>query len=410
MGKIIDRMKNWATRSISKKNMQVVSQLVQLLNSRYSPIDIFGREIYDVPEIRNAINKVAEKVAMVPFDHVRQDQKGKKDQIFSSIHYVLTVRANPYQTPTAFKTCMVTRLYLYNNCFVLPEWDSKGNLLALWPLPFSRCEYKTDQDGAVWIVFQASNGPYEFPVEDIIHLMRFPDLKHGALRQATGDYIQVVKSLQNQAVKDAESSGKVNAIMKTMTDLKPEHMKRKLEEFKELFLTSENTTGMGMVGPTYDITPLNLKTVVLKADVLKEVTNRLLNYFGTSEEIINNTASDLHYEQWIDDEIKPPVQQISEAFTYSLFSYQEIVRGNKIDGDTVALEISTLSAKTAFIDKTMYHGVINANEARKFVGLSRGPDELDKYRPNLNGVDSKKIDEYQNGKGGEEENETFTAE
>ena len=403
---IINNVRTWAARARKDRDMQTVTRLVQLLNSNYSPIDIFGREIYDVPEIRNAVNKVAEKVAMIPFDHVRQDTKGKKDTVFSSIHYVLTVRPNRYQTPTAFKTCMVTRLYLNNNAFVLPEWDGKGNLTALWPLPFTRCEYKTDREGQTWIVFQAPDGPWEFPQEDIIHLMRFPDLKHGTYRQATGDYLQVVKSLQNQAVKDAETSGKVNAIMKTTTDLKKEHMKKKLEEFKDLFLTSENTTGMGMVGPTYDITPLNLKTVVLKADVLKEVTNRLLNYFGTSEEIINNTASDLHYEQWIDDEIKPPAQQIGEAFTYSLFSYQEIMRGNKIDGDTVALEISTLSAKTAFLDKAMYHGFINGNEARRFVGMSRGPDELDKYRPNLNGVDSKKIDEYQTGKGGDNVNET----
>lgn len=402
----IQNLREWTTRSRTKKDMQTVMRLVQLLNSNYSPIDIFGREIYDIPEIRNAVNKVAEKIAMVPFDHVRQDQKGSKDTVFDSIHYVLKVRANRYQTPTAFKTCMSTRLYLYNNAFVLPEWDRNGNLTALWPLPFSRCEYKTDREGMTWIVFQAMDGPWEFPAEDIIHLMRFPDLKHGTYKQATGDYLQVVKSLQNQAVKDAEASGKINAIMKTTSDLKKEHMKKKLEDFKELFLTSENTTGMGMVGPTYDITPLNLKTVVLKADVLKEVTNRLLNYFGTSEEIINNTASDLHYEQWIDDEIKPPVQQISEAFTYALFSYQEIARGNRIDGDTVALEISTLSSKTAFLDKAMYHGFINGNEARKFVGMSRGPEELDKYRPNLNGVDSKLIDEYQIGEGGEKTDET----
>ena len=156
-----------------------------------------------------------------------------------------------------FWTHTITKLLLCNNAYIFPDWDANGNLVALYPLPFT-----THQMGNGW-------GPpcdhlqcvreLTFPYDDIIHLQRFPMQNGGERRQATGNYTQMIAAMEEQAVKDCANSDRIAAIMQFKTALKGAALKQKLEEFKELFLTSENTTGFGMIGGDYEVKNLDLK-------------------------------------------------------------------------------------------------------------------------------------------------------
>jgi phage portal protein BeeE len=161
-------------------------------------------------------------------------------------------------------------------------------------------------------------------------------------------------------------------------------MKKKLEMFKETFLSAENTTGFGMIGADYDVININGKTNALDTKLLETITRQLYNYFGVSHEIINGTASELQYEQFVDNTIKPIAKQIEEEFTYKLFSNPEINHLNRIKAELIDLEISTLGAKTAFFKEMIFGGVINRNEVRVRIGLPRGPADLDEFMESKN--------------------------
>lgn len=364
-----------------RQDKLTASKLINLLNQGYSLMQI-NRRLYDIPEIRTAINFVAEKVGSIPFYHARADTDGNIALINDRYQFVLTVRTNPYQGPQVFWTHVITTLLLTNNCFIMPDWDDNGNLRALYPLPFSQFEFKQD-DGKLVITF-ASSGGYSFYYDDIIHLQRFPTMKGGAPRQAVGNYEEIVNTMQTQAVSDSKNSQRIAALLQVKTQLKGSDMKKKLNEFKELFLTSENTTGFGMIGAEYDVHKLDLKLTPLNKDLLEAIIGYLYNYFGVSKEIITHTAKELEYEQFIDNSIKPYVWQIEEELTYKLFSDNEIYHNNKIQAELVDLEISTLSAKTAFYKEMVYGTIMNRNEIRKRLGLSKGPPELDKFLENKN--------------------------
>ena len=190
--------------------------------------------------------------------------------------------------------------------------------------------------------------------------------------------------MQNQAVNDSESSGRINALLQVKTQLKDIDMKKKLDSFKDLFMTAENTTGMGMIGAEYDVHKLDLKINPLNTQLLTDITKQLYNYFGPSYEIINGTAGELEYEQFIDNKAKPIIYQIQEELTYKLFSKNEIYFYNKIQAETVDLEISTLSAKTAFYKEMVYGTIMNRNEIRRRLGMPKGPKELDQFLGNKN--------------------------
>ena len=268
-----------------------VARLINLLANGYSPLSIFGRELDNIPEVRTAVNFVAEKVATLQILHIQEDTQGNQKIIKDEFDWVLNVRPNQLQTPTTFMTRVISQLWLSNNSFILPEWTNKGTLGALYPVPMQNFDIKQNRNGDYEVIF--SGFGMSFPYSELIHLQRFPRNNRGATRQSTGSYVTVVNSMQNQAIKDADSSGRVQAILKTTADLKSKDMKAKIQEFKELFQTSENSTGMGMIGGTYDIQELKLKTSVLDVNVLNSITSNLLNYFATSKELINGNASEL---------------------------------------------------------------------------------------------------------------------
>ncbi|APM39405.1 phage portal protein [Clostridium kluyveri] len=360
-----------------------ITKLVDLLNQGYSLLQI-NSNIYDIPEIRTAINFVAEKIGSVPFYHVRADNEGNMDMINDSFQYVLTVRTNKYQGPQVFWTHVATMYLLNNNAFIMPDWDNRGNLTALYLLPFTQFQFAQEEETGKLIIQFQGNSSYTFYYDDIIHLQRFPTFKGGASKQATGNYITMVNAMENQAVKDSETSGRIAGLLQTKVNLKSSDMKKKLNEFKDTFLTAENVAGLGMIGSEYELLPFNFKDTPLNTEFLNSIIKQLYNYFGVSYEIINNIASELQYEQFVDNTLKPIIYQIEEELTYKLFSKGEISFYNKIQAETVDLEISTLAAKTAFYKEMSYGTIMTRNEIRRRLGMPKGPPELDKFLGNKN--------------------------
>ncbi|GIP17773.1 hypothetical protein J40TS1_34150 [Paenibacillus montaniterrae] len=359
------------------------AQIIDLLR-RGIPLLSFGRNLYDTPEVRTAINFIAEKVGSVPFYHAKADDEGNVQTMKSSVQYVLAKRANPLQTPQVFWTLMVSRLLIANNAYAFPDWDDNGNLRAIYPLPFSQHEFQQDEDGNIVIYFPEAGAKGLFYYEDIIHFQRFPTLTGGAPNQATRGYMEIVNTLQSQAVNDSKNSQRIAALLINKSQLKGSDMKKKLEEFKELFLTSENTTGFGMVGPEYEVHNLDLKMQPLNKEVLNEVVDYLYTYFGGSRDIFTHSATEIQIEQFISNTIMPIVFQIEEEMTYKIFTRTEMNHHNKVLAELIDLEISTLSARTAFFKEMMFASVMTRNEVRKRIGLPKGPKMLDEYMESKN--------------------------
>lgn len=365
-----------------RRDKVTASRIIDLLRRGNGLLDI-NRDLYNIPEIRTAINFIAEKIGCVPFFHVRADMEGNIQLLRDKVNYVLTIRSNPLQGPQIFITHLITRLLLTNNAYAIPDWAEDGTLRALYPLPYSRHEISQKADGSIAIRFPADPG-FEYLYEDVIHLQRFPGPNGGAWNQATGNYVQIVSTLQNQAVKDSESSGRISALLQVKSQLKGSDMKKKLEEFKELFLNSENSTGFGMIGMEYDVHKLDMKLNPLDSKLMETITRSLYNYFGVSAEIINGNATELQYEQFVDNTVKPIVYQLEEELTYKLFSRDELVRNHRVQAELIDLEISTLTAKTQFYKEMVYGTIMNRNEIRRRIGLPRGPKKLDEFTGNKN--------------------------
>lgn len=341
-----------------------------------------GRALYSIPEIRTAINFIAEKAASVPFRHVRVADGGVVLPLEDNIQRVLAVRPNPYNTPQAFVNVIVTRLLVNGYAYIYPEWEGKA-LKGLYPLPFTSHALEKDPAGQQWVIFEGDSGKMRFMLEDLIILNRFPALGEGRRLTTYSDpvtnYVNILGTIQGQAVDDAESAGRIAGLLETQVMLNEADMQKKLEAFRKAFLTSENVTGLGMLPTGYKFIPVDFKRNPLNTELLNTITRQLYNYYGVSFEIINGSATELQYEQFVDNTVKPICYSLEEELTYKLFTDRELFMGHRIQAETVDLEISTLQAKTAFFKEMIFGGVMNRNEVRKRIGLPKGPAELDEY-------------------------------
>ena len=341
-----------------------------------------GRALYSIPEIRTAINFIAEKTASVSFRHIRAMGTGEMLPLDDSVQRILAVRPNQYNTPQSFVNVVVTRLLVNGYAYIYPEWEGK-NLKGLYPLPFTSHSIEKDQAGQQWVVFQADTGKMAFLLEDVIILNRFPALGEGkkltTFTDPVSNYVNILGTIQGQAVDDAETSGRIAGLLETTVMLKDEDMQKKLQEFKKAYLTSENVTGLGMLPTGYKFIPVDFKKSALNTDLLNTITKQLYNYYGVSADIINGSATELQYEQFVDNTVKPICYQFEEELTYKLFTDREITAGHRVQAVTIDLEISTLQAKTAFIKEMIFAGVFSRNEARMWLGRGKGPVELDEF-------------------------------
>ena len=134
-----------------------------------------------------------------------------------------------------------------------------------------------------------------------------------------------------------------------------------------------------MIGSEFEVHDLKMDKTPLNKDMLESIVSYLYNYFGVSKEIINGTASEIQYQQFIENTIKPIVWQIEEELTYKLFSEREIGHNNKIASELLDIEIASLSSKTTFLKEMSFAGIMSRNECRRRIYLKKGPAALDEF-------------------------------
>ena len=77
----------------------------------------YANQIYDIPEVRTAIEKVADIFSCVPIWHKRVDKEGNVAYLEDATSRVLTYQPNPLQNGTQFIKNLITDLLLNNDAF-----------------------------------------------------------------------------------------------------------------------------------------------------------------------------------------------------------------------------------------------------------------------------------------------------
>ena len=393
-----------------KKDKQqglVDSQQVRSIIKEYYGDDVsrfiytYASSMYNIPEVRIAIETFADIFATIPIYHKIVNKKGETTYLDDDISYVLGMKANNLQNATQFKKSLIIQLMNNNNAFAEPEYDSDGYLKAIYPLPLKDFEFELQENNAYVKFYDAPKGSSfkKYNLKDLIYLNRFPALDGGKSHNL-GLYETVVQALSNQILK-VTAPKKAKALLQGniggVGQLKPQDKKGTMNDLKASF--DETVEGIAYVDPQWKITPINWQENDVNRDLMSFVINVVYNYFGMTDSIINDKASEIEREMFIARAIKPLAQQAQEEFTTKLFTPKEIMAGHRIELDTFALSVSTVASKTALFNVASRNGILNIDEMREYLGQSQLSDGLGKkYRVSADCIDLSIADKYQLGK------------
>jgi len=359
----------------------------------------YAQNIYNIPEVRTAIESFADIFSTIPRYHKRVDKNGNITVLKDNINSILTLKPNPAQNASQFWKETITRLMLESNVFIEPIFEAEtGILKKVYTLPAKvfTINYLTSESPMVTF-YDAITGVQNIKsLNNLIYLNRFSALS-GGQKNDLGLYETVIQALMQQAIEVANPK-KPRAIMQgkigQTSNIKEKDKKGEMQEVSANF--ANNVNGIVYFGNQWDVTPINWNEADVNRDLANFVVNIVYNYFGINDNIINGKASEVEYQLFIKNHIEPLARQIEEEFTAKLFTQREIFVGNKIEFDTFRLSVSTLQAKTALFSVASRQGVMNLDEMREMIGLAPIPDGYGKmFRVTADTISIDKVDEYQ---------------
>jgi HK97 family phage portal protein len=273
-------------------------------------------------------------------------------------------------------------LEVKNTAFAFIDRDDKGNVVAIYPMPyqtFEAVEYK----GRLFIQFQFAGTAMQnmaVPWEDLVVLRKDylnSDIagENNLPLLGTLDVIGTMdKGLQN-AVK---STANLRGILKsTKAMLSPQALKEQKDRFVADYMNVQNEGGIASLDGTQEFKEINLKPTTATAEEMSDFRDRVYRYFGVNEKIIKANYTESEYDAFYESRIEPFLVALSLELTYKIFTERERAFGNKIWYESNRLQFASAKTKISMV-QLVDRGLMTPNEYRELFNMApyEGGDEF----------------------------------
>lgn len=374
-----------------------------MLSGRTPIFSQFGGDVYSYDVVQQAIECIASEMSKLTPQHIRKDGADSVP-VPGQVQTVLA-HPNPTMTSSDFLEKITYQLFLTYNCFIIPEFDGKRNLQALWPVQPKKVEFQADNAGELFIKLEFNNN-YETTLKysDVIHIRHKFAVNElmGGNKSGNPDLdvllqtVELNHNLLNAVSEAVKSSFAVNAVVKYNTILDKGQMDANLKDLQERLNNNESGfLGMDLKG---EFIPIKKDIQLVDDKTLEFIDSKILRHFGVSLPILTGDYTKDQYEAFYQKTLEPLVIKLSQAFTKCIFTEKELGFGNKITFLTSYLVFMKTEQKLEMIRLLGDAGSLYENEKRIAFGLMPLPELQGIRMQSLNYVNVEHAKEYQLGK------------
>ena len=291
----------------------------------------------------------------------------------------LKAQPNPFMTWYQYHYRARTILEVQNNCFIVPVYDDDGTVCGFFPILPSQSEL-VDVNGEPWLRYTFLNGTKAaLPFDECGVLTRhqYKDDFFGEKNTALGSTLDLIH-MQKQGVKEGITNGATFRFMAKLGNFaKPEDVAMERKRFNANNLQGESG-GLLLFPNTYtDIKQIDQKPYTVDAEQMKLIQTNVSNYFGVSEEVLQNRCYGDAWSAFYEGAIEPYAIQASEVHTAMAYSARERATGNSIFFTSNRLQYMTNADKLNVSAQLVDRGVFSRNDARALWNLPpiEGGDE-----------------------------------
>lgn len=334
-------------------------------------------EIYENELVRAAIDARARHMSKLKVEMRGTAQPGLQKKMLTG--------PNQWQTWSQFLYRVSTILDVNNTAFIVPVFDERMIITGIFPVLPSSCSL-VEYDNEIWLRYQFSNGQYaavEFRKCAVLTKHQYRHDFFGDSNRALRETMQLIH-IQNQGVEEGVKNAATFRFMAQLNNFaSAEDLAKERTRFTEANLSTESKSGGFLLFPsTYkDIKQIDVKPYSADADQMAQIRENVFNYFGVSEEVLQNKAKAEDLEGFFDGCIEPFAIQFSEAVTKMLFSERERAQGSFLIANANRLQYMSTAQKVQMAKELGDRGAILIDEIRELFNYAPLPNGAGQVAP-----------------------------
>lgn len=337
----------------------------------------WGGAVYESEIVRAAIDARARHISKLKVETVGTANP--------SLQAKLALGPNQFQSWSQFLYRTSTILDVTNNCFICPVFDERMVITGVYPVLPSSCRL-VEYDDELWLRYQFANGQFaavEFKKCAILTKHQYQSDFFGDSNLPLKETMQLIH-IQNQGIEEGVKNAATFRFMATLNNFSnAADLAKERERFTESNLSTESKSGGFLLFPnTYkDIKQIDVKPYSIDAAQMEQIRENVFNYFGVSEDVLQNKAKAEDLEAFFDGAIEPFAIQLSEALTRMLFSERERAQGSYLIANANRLQYMSTSAKVQMAKELGDRGAILIDEIRELFNYEPLPDGSGQVAP-----------------------------
>lgn len=367
---------------------------LKILDDKKAVFTPYHGDFVNDPDVLKCVDAIARNGAKMHPRHIRNfndEMENLKDNLYT----LLAKKPNEIQNAYQFYYQVITNLELYNDSFVYILRDENLNVLGLYPLNFTEGKYYEFR-GRIYLKFKFGRQKERFvPYDDCIHLTRFI----GADGLFGGSTQPIIKTL---SIKHVVDEGIINAIKttqaikgvikSTQAMLKPKDVKDMRDQFVKDFVKQGDKSGIGGLDASTDFIPIKIEPTTASDGQVKNIDNKVLSYFGVSEEIIQSNYNENQWNAFYESVLEPIGLQMSLEFSNKIFTPTQKRYGHEVLFESNRLQYASNNTKISLLRYA--NNIMTINELREVFNLAPREDG-DVIMQDLNHIDSSIANDYQ---------------
>ena len=404
-------MAEWFNR-LFKRQPKVI-KLAPTFNGSLPIYGQYGTNLYASDVVQQALKCIVDEIKKLTPTHVRYINSDPVPRADSTIQTVLN-DPNDLMTTTEFLEKVTWLLLLNYNVFIIPTyytWIDENTgaerryYESLYPINPMQVDFIEDAAGDLFIKFWFRNGEnttvryddvihikYNYSVNEYMGGNEFgePD------RKSLFSTLQLNNDLLEGIAKAMNASYSINGVVKYNTILDDEKMSVALQRLEKQL--NNNESGFLPLDLKGEFIPLEHKTQLVDADILKFIDEKILRNWRIPISILTGEYSKEDYEAFYQSALEPLIKTLSQGFSKKMLTRRERAFGNRIEFYPEDLIFMTTTQKIELVNLLSPTGAMFENEKRTTFGLRPLPELEGKRYMSLNWINADDASQYQVGK------------
>lgn len=356
---------------------QQLSTFTFLGNDNFT-IKSFGNDVSLHPIVSSCIDCIAKHCAKASF----YTEDGQQIDFLK--------RPNEYQSQSSFIYKIVANLKKNNECFIYIDRSKRNKIKQLHVLNHGNCQIKVVEDELLFEFLLPITGTKKVvPYSEIIHIRdKYMNNEfYGDDQQETlKNLVNTKYTLEQGIEKYIHTSNLVRGIVQVNAILKNEDLQKYLKDFNGQFDNLENKSSFAVLDNKATFQPISSNAQIPDHEIFESVNREIYSYFGLTQEIVENNASNDSMEEFYDSVIAPILKQISEEFSDKLNMTVALTLDNYI--------FASFAKKISAVKEMVQFGILSIDESRQLLGYGKIPGG-EKRLQTLNVVNADLVDAYQ---------------